>query len=198
MVTMISKTLPKTWKLFVKHKNYLIPIVILEALFLIALLILQLYFFVPSSEIAIKLGEIITKEAGDLSSSEIYNIDAKLKSNPEFMISYRLLLIYILLFLLGALAAWIILRSGVWFLAHKSAGIKQGFFRYAIKFKLITLFWFIMSAIILFAYSAISGSGETILPLFSPAFATTIIFIIMIVMIYFSQLSFALITQEKT
>jgi len=193
----LTQTLPKAWNIFLKNKKYLILIVLLEFFFLFVLAQLHLLFFIPSADASLKAQEAMQKELQKLPDTEIYQLDSVLVQNEEFMQSYRLLIRNIVYFLLSAFATWTFFRAPLWYLAHASIK-KVPLGRTIGKFSLLSIFWFIAGLIALFAYSVLTGSTQTVLPIVSSGTTTFLMLVIFIVILYFAQVSFALLPAQQT
>lgn len=193
----LNTSLPRAWKLFVSNKRYLLIAVLLEFVFLFALAQLHFAFFVPSADAATRAGDAMSRVMEDLPEGEIYTLEASLVNDKEFMSAYKDLLNSIVFFFLGILAAWCIFKAPVWYLSHKSANRKVPL-KLMLKFALVSLFWFAIMLAVMAIYSITSGSAETILPLTSPAFATIIVLLLFAAILYFAQVSFALLPLQKT
>ncbi len=194
---MISQTLSKAWKVFTANKKYLALIVIIELLFLMAFAGLQYYFFYPSAEAAARAGDAISKEMEKLPETEAYQLEGLLANNPHFMQAYKDLLTSMIYFLLGTLVAWIIFKGLVWHLTHKSVKkitLKQTWW----KFALLSVFWFIATAVVFLLYSLATGSTDTLLPMESSTATDVFLTIIFLIIFYFAQISFALIPEQQT
>lgn len=195
---MITKTLPKTWTAFKKGKRYLIPIVLLEFFFLFALVQLHFSFFMPSSDAATRAGDIMVQELDQLPDSQIYQLEQNLQQNPEFMAAYHELLTFIAFFVVTMFLAWILFRTPIWWLAHKTIHNKTPFNTSLLKFPLLSLFWFIALLLLLFIYSTLTGSTATILPFSTSLGSTILVSILFAAILYFASISFALIPSQQT
>jgi len=194
----LSQTLPKAWTAFTENKKYLLFIILIEFVFLFLLTQAHLYFFVPSAEAATMAGEAMSKQVEAMPETELYQLETKLAESKEFMVAYRLLLTYIIYFILSILALFIVFRTPLWYLSHKSIYKKMPFKPVMIKFPLMTLFWFAIICVAFVIYSIATGSTATILPLVSSDTATFLMLIILLAVFYFSQISFALIPAQQT
>jgi len=94
------------------------------------------------------------------------------------------------------IASFVVYR--VWYLSHKTIHKKIPFGTYALKFSLLSLFWFVAICIVFSIYSMAMGSPATILPLVSSTGASLFMLLLFAVILYFSQVSFALIPSQQT
>lgn len=195
---MITTTLPRAWKAFMKRKQYLIPIVLLEFVFLFVLAQLHFSFFIPSSDAAQQLNDIMMDEMQQLADTELYQLETVLMNNTEFMQAYHTLLTYIA-FLIGSMfLAWLLFKTPIWHLAHKTITKKVPFNTTILKFPLLSLFWFFTLAGLLALYTLFTDSTSTILPFSTSPVVTLLVGIILLAILYFSQISFALIPSQQT
>jgi hypothetical protein len=195
---MLSQTLPKAWLAFKENKKYLIWIVLIEFIFLFVLTQIHLMYFVPSAEAAAKVGEIIAQEAENLPETELYQLENTLATNEEFMTVYNELLAYMGFFIVSLFLAFIVFRTPLWYLSHKSIYAKMPFKTVLWKFPLLGLFWFVVLAVAFSIYSIATGSTTTILPIVSPFWITILMNFVFLAIFYFSQISFALIPSQQT
>jgi len=195
---MITKTLPKAWKAFRKNKKYLLLIILLEFFFIAAAAHVHLSFFAPSAEAADRAGDIMLQEVEKLPDTELFKLETLLKENQEFMSAYHDLLAYIGFFLVSMFAVWIIFKTPVWHLAHKTIYKKMPMVTSFLKFPLLSLFWFLLLLLIFSMYSFATGSTSTILPFMVPSAVTFLMYGVFILFFYFSQVSFALIPAQQT
>jgi len=194
---MLTQTLPKAWTAFTENKKYLLFIILIEFVFLFLLTQAHLYFFVPSAQAATMAGEAMSKQVEAMPETELYQLETKLGENKEFMAAYRLLLNYIIYFILSILGLFIVFRTPLWYLSHKSI-LKKMPFKTMIKFPLLALFWFAILCAAFIIYSIATGSTATILPLVSSDTATFLMSAVFFAVYYFSQISFALIPAQQT
>lgn len=193
----LTQTLPKAWNLFWKHKHLLLLVLILEAAFFVSVVRLHYSFFVPTSEAALRATEAMQKEFENTPNEELHLLDETLSQNPEFMASYFVLVENIIYFLLGTLLLWIVFRGPLWYLSHRSVR-ETPFLRFMAKFAGMTLFWAATIALAVLGYSIIEGSTATILPIVSSTTASALFIALLLVIFYFQQLSYALLTEKQT
>jgi hypothetical protein len=194
----LNQTLPKAWLAFKENKKYLIWIVLIEFVFLFALAQIHLAYFVPSAEAATRTGEIISKEIEGLPETELYQLESTLSQSEEFMTVYNELLAYMGFFIVSLFLAFIVFRTPLWYISHKSIFKKMPFKTVLWKFPLLGLFWFVVLAVAFSIYSIATGSTATILPIISPFWLTLIMYVIFLAIFYFAQISFALIPSQQT
>ena len=194
----LNTTLTRAWKAFTQNKRYLLLIVLFEFIFLFAATQVHLAFFMPSAEAATRAGEVMAEEVAKLPVSEIYQLESILVQNQEFMQAYRELLQHLGFFILSMLVIWMIFKAPVWYLAHKSILKKISLATSLLKFSLLSLFWFIVMCIVFTIYSVATGSTATVLPLMGSTAATFTVLLIFLIVLYFAQVSFALIPSQQT
>src|SRR3990172_6641427 len=163
----LSTTLPKAWKAFTNNKRYLILAMLFEFIFFFVLVQVSFAFFEPSAQAVQRAGEIMQQEIEKIPESELYQLDAMLIENEDFMMEYKTLITSIILFLLSTFAAWLVFKTPVWYFSHKSILPKMPFGVHALKFALLSLFWFVVILIAFTIYSITTGSTATILPIIS-------------------------------
>ncbi len=196
-MTLIT-TLPLAWKAFTENKKYLIWIILIEFVFLFVLTQIHLMYFVPSAEAAARAGEIMTQEVQKLPETEIYQLETLLVKNEGFMTAYNELLAYMGFFIISLFIAFVVFRTPLWYISHKSILKKMPWKPVLIKFPLLSLFWFVVLVIAFSLYSIGTGSTTTVLPIFSPFWVTILMYIVFLAIFYFSQISFALIPSQQT
>jgi hypothetical protein len=118
--------------------------------------------------------------------------------NEEFMMEYKVLATSMILFLLSTFAAWLVFKTPVWYFSHKSILPKMPFGIHVLKFCLMSLFWFFTTLMAIIIYSAATGSTATIIPIVSSTGASLLMWIVLLAIFYFSQISFALIPAQQT
>jgi hypothetical protein len=91
-----------------------------------------------------------------------------------------------------------VFKTPVWYFSHKSILPKMPFGIHALKFALLSLFWFFALIVIFSIYSAATGSTATILPIISSMGASIAMWIGLLAIFYFAQISFALIPAQQT
>ena len=89
------------------------------------------------------------------------------------------------------------MRTFIWHLSFKSIHKKIPLKQTAIKFPLLTFFWFIAASFVFVIYSAASGSS-TLIPMVSTSGATILTVLAFLVIAYFASISFALIPAQQT
>ncbi|MBW2969725.1 hypothetical protein KY319_01240 [Candidatus Woesearchaeota archaeon] len=184
----MMKNLKKAWQAFKNNKKYLVLVIVLEIIFLIALTQIHLVFFKPTAEAAMIIGEQMTATIEKLSETEFTELNTLLLENEEFRTAYHSLLKYLAYFILSMLGAWIIFKTPIWYLAHKTIYNKMPFATHAIKFILLSLFWFAILMVLLIASTA--QMPTTII--------ATVSMLIFLVIFYFTQISFSLIPAQQT
>ncbi len=194
----LNTTLPKAWKAFIANKRYLILAMLFEFIFLFVLVQISFAFFEPSAQAVQRAGEIMSQEVEKIPESELYQLDSILMENKEFMQEYKILITSIILFLLSTFAAWIVFKAPVWYFSHKSVLPKMPFGTHALKFSLMSLFWFFATLIAFTIYSIATGSTATIIPIISSIGASITMWLALLAIYYFSQISFALIPAQQT
>ncbi len=194
----LTKTLPRAWKAFTANKRYLILAMLFEFIFLFVLVQISFTFFEPSAQAVQKAGEIMSQEVEKLPEAELYQLDSILMENQEFMLEYKTLITSILFFLISTFVAWIIFKAPVWYFSHKSIMPKMPFGTHALKFCLMSLFWFFVTVASFIIYSITTGSTATIIPIISSTGASTVMWIVLLAVYYFSQISFALVPAQQT
>ncbi len=193
----LATTLPRAWKAFTNNKRYLILAMLFEFIFLFVLTQISFTFFEPSAQAVQRAGEIMSAEIEKLPETELYQLDAILLENKEFMQEYKILITSILFFLISMFAAWLVFKTPVWYFSHKSILSKIPFGTHALKFSLISLFWFFILIAAFSIYSIATGSTATILPIISSTGASITMWIALLAIYYFSQISFALIPAQQ-
>jgi len=193
----LTTTLTKAWTAFTNAKWYLALIVIIDLLFFVAALQLHFAFFIPSAEAAATAGEIMMNEINKLPESEMYQLESILTQNEDFMNAYHTLLGSIALFFVSMLAAFIIFKTPTWYFTHKSIHKKMPTAVSFLKFPLLVLFWFVMLLVILGIYSFFTSAQAFIATGMSGLVALLAI-ITAFLILYFSQISFALIPSQQT
>jgi hypothetical protein len=194
----LTTTLPKAWLAFKENKKYLIWIVLIEFVFLFALTQIHLMYFVPSAEAAAKAGDVMGQEAQKLAETELYQLETVLEQNQTFMDAYHDLIIYMGYFFVSFFAAFVIFRTPLWYISHKSILKKMPFKTVLKKFPLLCLFWFVLVCVAFAIYSIATGSTSTILPIISPFWVTLVMYAIFLAIFYFAEVSFALIPSQQT
>ncbi len=194
----LTQTLPKAWKAFTNNKRYLILAMLFEFIFLFVLVQISFAFFEPSAQAVQRAGEIMQQEIEKIPEAELYQLDSILMENEEFMIEYKTLITSILLFLISTFAAWLVFKLPVWYFSHKSILKTIPFSIHALKFCLLSLFWFITILASFTVYSIATGSTATLIPIISSAGATITMYIALLAIFYFAQISFALIPAQQT
>jgi hypothetical protein len=194
----LNQTLPKAWLAFKENKKYLIWIVLIEFIFLFALTQIHLMYFIPSADAAARAGEAMEQEVQKLTETELYQLETLLAQNQDFMTAYHDLIIYMGYFIVSFFLLFAVFRTPLWYISHKSILKKMPFKNVAIKFPLLSLFWFILVCISFAIYSIATSSTATILPIISPFWLTIVMYVIFLAIFYFAQISFALIPSQQT
>ncbi len=194
-MTLIT-TIDKAWTAFWKNKRYLILTVLMDFLFLFALVQIHYNYFIPSAEAMMKAGEQMTKAMQELPETEQIDLNSVLINNPEFMQAYKDLLTNIVLFFLSVLGAWLIFKTFSWYLSHKSIYKKLPLGIFALKFILLSLLWFAALIIVLFSFLGLTRQQP--LPIISQTTSTIILFALIAIVAYFANISFALIPAQQT
>lgn len=194
----LNQTLPKAWLAFKENKKYLIWIVLIEFVFLFALTQIHLMYFIPSADAATRAGEAMEQEVQKLTETELYQLETMLAQNKDFMDAYHDLMIYMGYFIVSFLVLFVVFRTPLWYISHKSILKKMPFKSVAIKFSLLSLFWFVAVCISFAIYSIITSSTATILPIISPFWLTLVMYVIFLAIFYFAQIGFALIPSQQT
>lgn len=193
----LAQTLPRAWNIFWQHKHLLLLVLILEAAFFVSVVKLHYTFFVPTSEAALRATEAMQQEFEKTPNEELHLLDETLSQNAEFMASYYVLVENIVYFLLGTLALWILFRGPIWYLSHRAVR-PAPFLHFMAKFAGMTLFWTAVFIAAIFGYSLAQGSTSTVLPIVSSTTASIIFVFVLALITYFQQLSYALLTDNKT
>ncbi|MBI4145860.1 hypothetical protein HY489_00825 [Candidatus Woesearchaeota archaeon] len=193
----LSQTLPKAWTLFAKNKKLLVLAVLIELLFVFSLVYVHYTFFLPTTDAALKAGKVMQEALTDLPESEVYQLDSLLADNPEFMASYYVLLENILYFLLSCLLLGIVFKGLLWWLANGCVK-KTDLRKYWLKFAGLSVFWFFMFMLALLLYGWLTGGSATILPVTSSTTASVLFIVLLAVILYFAQVSFALAAESNT
>ncbi|HLF54722.1 MAG TPA: hypothetical protein VI612_03305 [Candidatus Nanoarchaeia archaeon] len=194
-MTLIT-TLDKAWTAFWKNKRYLILTVLMDFLFLFAMVQIHWFYFIPSAEAMMKVGEQMTSAMQGLPETELVDLNAVLINNPEFMQAYKNLLTNIVLFFLSLLGAWLVFKTFSWYLSHKSIYKKIPLAIFAYKFILLSLLWFVVLVATIFAFLGLTRQQP--LPIISQTTSSIILFALIAVVAYFANISFALIPAQQT
>lgn len=189
------KTLTLTWNAINKHKLNFILSILLDFVFITALVLVQYAFLVPTVEAQMKTLEIINAETSKLPTAEYYQLDSILSQNEEFEGAWEVVKTFIILFLVSGFASWIIFKTSVWFLTLRTIYPKTPFSAIAWKFPLLSLFWFFILAIGFFIYST---STSSLIPLILPQIGTALFAIFFLIIWYFASISFALMPAQQT
>lgn len=187
----LSANLLKTWTLFKTNKKYLLITMLLELIFLVLLIQLQFVFFTPTLEITNTMMNAMSTTVNELAESEVYELETRLQQNPEFITAYHELLKYLTYFLLSLLALWMLFRGIIWHLSLKTIYKKMPITTTYLKFVLLSIFWFIILVTAFVLYSAAQGL------MFNTAY-TVIIIAVCLAILYFGQISYALIPAQQT
>ncbi|RMD58588.1 hypothetical protein D6825_00280 [Candidatus Woesearchaeota archaeon] len=190
-MTKLNTTLSKAWKLFTKNKKYLALEVLIDVLFLAAILYTTMLIFVPSAETVIKAGDALQAQMAEIPESEIYNLENIAMQNEEFMTAYRQLLKYIIYFFTIMTCLFMAFRGPLWYITHKKLNRADPKV-FAWKFPLLALFWAFISGIILVTYGVLASSAEMPLPLVSGKMSNALALFALLVAAYFANISFAL------
>jgi hypothetical protein len=149
-------------------------------------------YFLPATDSVLQMTDIIQQEF--TSMTDVVDFDAKLAANTEFMTLYHSLIEAMMQFFVYCFVAWLLIKSLVWYLSHKSFHKKISFFNYIFKFILLSTFWYVLIALVLFI--AVYVSRQAFVSLF---YGGSIVFwIFFILILYFAQISFSLIPSTKT
>jgi len=194
----LTTTLPKAWNAFITNKRYVLLTILFEFIFLFVVTQIHLSLFIPAAGALDNVGKIISAEMEKLPETEVYQLDTVLRQNPEFTTQYQLLLTYLIFFVLSMLAAWIIFKSPVWYLSHKTILKKMPLGTHLLKFTLLSLFWFAIIITALVIYGAMAENANTLLPSATSIATTIITYLIFLAIFYFAQISFAIIPAQQT
>lgn len=189
------KTIPLTWNAIKTHKLNFILSILLDFIFITALVLVQYAFLVPTVEAQMKTLEIINAETAKLPTAEYYQLDSILTQNEEFEGAWAVVKTFIIMFLLTGFGAWIIFKTLAWWLSLKTIYNKVPFSEVALKFPLLSLFWF---AILSIGFVFYSISTSSLIPLVSPAIGTAFLGLLFILLTYFASISFSLIPARQT
>jgi len=189
------QTINKTWNAIKNNKLNFILSVLLDFIFISALVLVQYAFLVPTVEAQMKTLEIINAETAKLSTAEYYQLDSILTQNEEFEGAWSIVKTFILLFLLTGFGAWIIFKTIVWWLSLKTIYNKVPFSETALKFPLLSLFWFIVLIVGFIIYST---STSSLIPIVSPTIGAALYGIFFLIISYFASISFSLIPARQT
>lgn len=193
----LATTIPRAWLAFTENKKYLILIAIIEIIFFISFVYLHFKLFMPSAEEAIKIGEAMQQDLQKLPESEYYQLEGLVTKNQDFNTAYRSLFAMIVYFFLGSLALFILLRAPLWYLSHKSILKKMPFKKVLIKFPLLSIFW-LVAALATISVFSLFIDYDAILSFGIPVIATFLLYLALLAVLYFSQVSFALIPSQQT
>ncbi len=180
------------WRVFTKNLKLLPVLVLVDFIFYYILTRIQVELFIKAGESVKAVSNIIQSQVQELSEAELVQLSKFLMQNPEFVSHYKQIIKYIGLFLLSVLLIWIVLKGINWFLTGRMLGQKISLKDFALKFILLSLFWFVFYLIIIVLLAKLfSGTTVTIFPLISAQTATAISFAILLFITYFSLISFA-------
>jgi|GEM_PF-6435090 len=188
-------TLHLTWNAILKNKRNFVFSILLDFIFITALVLVQYAFLVPTVEAQMKTLEIINSETAKLSTAEYYQLDSILTQNEDFEGAWSVVKTFIVMFLLSGFAAWIIFKTIVWWLSLKTIHNKVPFSEVALKFPLLSLFWFVLIFVGFIFYST---STSSLIPLVSPTIGAALFGIFFIIMNYFASVSFSLVPSQQT
>ena len=188
--------LDKAWTAFWSNKKYLILTILVDFLFIFALAQIHLVYFLPSAQAMTKVAEAMSKTMQELPATEVVNLDSLLRENPDFMYAYRSLLTNIVLFFLSCFAAWLVFKTFAWYLTQKSIYKKLPLGNFALKFVLLSLFWFAILLAVILGYFGIVG--QRILPLIGETLSTALMITLIVAVSYFANISFSLIPAQET
>jgi hypothetical protein len=189
-------TITKSWKAFVSNKKLILLAVLVDLVFVIALAQLHYEVFSKASEHAVKLTTMIGAQAQQIADTE--NItDMSIISSQEFMAEYNLLLKYIGWFLLGTLAAWLVCKGVLWFIAHIVAEKKPHSGWFVLNFAGITLIWLVGLIILtIFSLNLLDYATTTVFPLIGIKAANIIAMLLFWALLYFVYTSYALVPHK--
>jgi len=188
-------TLQLTWNAILKNKRNFVFSILLDFIFITALVLVQYAFLIPTIEAQMKTLEIINQETAKLSTAEYYQLDSILTQNEEFEGAWAVVKTFIIMFLLTGFGAWIILKTLAWWLSLKTIYNKVPFSEMAYKFPLLSLFWF---AILFVGFIIYSTSTSSIIPIVSPTIGAILYGIFFLIVLYFASVSFSLIPARQT
>lgn len=193
---MITTTLPKAWKAF---KNWhTLGAIVCDAFFFFAIITVLSQFVIPGAALGEQLSTIIAEEANKLGESNILQLESTLMANEDFVSAYRLLQLYLFVFIPGILLVLLLIfKTPIWWLTHSSILKKMPFATTALKAPLLTLFWFAIFAASYFIYSISTGSSF-IIPLGSTILSNILFGALLLLISYFMPISFALIPAQQT
>lgn len=175
-----------------QNKKYFFLMIFLDFLFLLTVINVMYVYFLPATDSVLQMTDIIQQEF--TSMTDVVDFDAKLAANTEFMTLYHSLIEAMMQFFVYCFVAWLLIKSLVWYLSHKSFHKKISFFNYIFKFILLSTFWYVLIALVLFI--AVYVSRQAFVSLF---YGGSIVFwIFFILILYFAQISFSLIPSTKT
>ncbi len=189
------KTLNLTWNAIKNHKLNFILSILLDFVFITALVLVQYAFLVPTIEAQMKTLEIINAETAKLPTAEYYQLDSILTQNEEFEGAWAVVKTFIIMFLLTGFGEWIIFKTLAWWLSLKTIYNKVPFSEIAYKFPLLSLFWFVVLFVGFVIYST---STSSLIPIVSPTIGAVLYGVFFLVVIYFASVSFSLIPARQT
>jgi hypothetical protein len=188
-------TIKLTLKTISTHKRNFILSMLLDFVFISALVLVQYAFLVPTVEAQMKTLEIINSETAKLPTAEYYQLDSILTQNEEFEGAWAVVKTFIVMFLLTGFGAWIIFKTLAWWLSLKTIYNKVPFSEMAYKFPLLSLFWFVILFVGFIIYST---STSSLIPIVSPTIGAALYGIFFLIVMYFASVSFSLIPARQT
>jgi hypothetical protein len=188
------KTLKTTFNAIKSHKLNFTLSILLDFVFITALVLVQYAFLVPTVEAQMKTLEIINAETAKLSTADYYQLDSILTQNEEFDGAWAVVKTFIIMFLLTGFGAWIIFKTLAWWLSLKTIH-KVPFSEIAYKFPLLSLFWFVVLFVGFVIYST---STSSLIPIVSPTIGAVLYGVFFLAVMYFAGVSFSLIPARQT
>lgn len=194
------KTISEASRTFWKNKKYIVLLVLLDIVFYYLFRTLHVNVFKQLAGHLTVATQIIQMQVSKVAeAAELLDLNNALMQNQQFTTEYDAVLKYVLLLFLGMLGLWTGFKGAQWYLAKKLVFGQVSFVKYFLKFAVYTLFWFVVLVILLAINVSLASSAKTsILPILGPTGTSILTSLFMLLLSYFTFISYLVVPEEKT